>query len=172
MNHSDCQTLFEAGKSLVEKSGLACCCGTYIVACDDGESFNQHWRDTFHPKFGRYMAWVLFAVGAENLAKAACICSEVFKVSSKPTLEDYVKKHLTKLCNRTGLRGGDKEGELMKGYESLRKVRNRDAHSYRENVRDANFPLVAKIFVPAFNILIEAMQTSGHTAPDSSIENH
>ena len=80
MSHSDCQLLFEAGKALVEKSGLARYSGPYFVACEDREGFNEYWKEGFHPTFGRYMAWVLFVVGAENLAKAACVCNKVVKV--------------------------------------------------------------------------------------------
>ena len=166
MNHSDCQIIFEAGKALVEKSGLARYCDPYFVACEDREGFDEYWKEGFHPKFGRYMAWVLFAVGAENLAKAACVCNKVVKVSSKPTLEEYVEKHFTRLCNKAGLDSVDNECRLIEGYERLRKVRNRDAHSYRENVRDANFPLVAKTFVPAFNILMEAIRHGACPLPD------
>ena len=51
------------------------------------------------------MAWVLFVVGAENLAKAACVCSNVINVSSKTQLEHYVgkKKYFKTLCANTEL---------------------------------------------------------------------
>ena len=165
MSHSDCQLLFEAGQALVQKSGLARYSGPNFVACEDREGFNEYWKEGFHLKFGRYMAWVLFVVGAENLAKAACVCNKVVKVSSKPTLEEYVEKHFTKLCNSPGFRGRDNEQGLIEGYEHLRKVRNRDAHSYRKDVRDADFPSVKETFVPAFNIVVEALRHGGHPLP-------
>ena len=71
MSHTSCQVLFEAGQALVAKSGLAKYSGAYFVACDDEAGFDEYWKREFHPEFGRYMAWVLFSVGAENLAKAA-----------------------------------------------------------------------------------------------------
>ena len=105
---------------------------------------------------------MLFSVGAENLAKAACVCNVVVKVSSKPTLERYVNKHFGELCKKPGLCGALNEHELITGYQGLVKVRNRDAHSYRKNMRDADFPSVRESFVPAFNILLEAMGHRGH----------
>ena len=60
MSHVDCQILYEAGKALVEKSGLASYCGQKFLACDDEEAFNKYWKENFHEEFGRYMAWVLF----------------------------------------------------------------------------------------------------------------
>ena len=47
-------------------------------------------------------------------------------------------------------------------YKQLTEVRNRDAHSYHRNVRDANFPLVEEAFVTAFDILVKAMRHGEH----------
>ena len=85
MSHSRCQILFEAGKALVEKSGLAHYSGSAFVVCDSKARFDHYWRKTFHPELGRYMAWVLFSVGAQNLAKAACVCKSV-KVVGEPAV--------------------------------------------------------------------------------------
>ena len=90
MSHANCQMLFEAGQALVEKCGLANYRGSHFVACDDQAAFNECWKEEFHPNIGRYMAWVLFSVGAENLAKAVCVCNGV-RVSSTATLRAYTK---------------------------------------------------------------------------------
>ena len=165
MSHADCQVLFEAGKALVEKSGLANYRGQDFVACDDEAAFKKYWEKNFHQEFGRYMAWVLFLVGAENLAKAACVCNGVVKVKSKLTLENYVNKHFKGLCEKPGFCGGDDEGRLINGYKLLVKVRNRDAHSYRRGRRSADFPFVKHTFVPAFNVLVMAMRANDHPLP-------
>ena len=162
MIHADCQILFEAGTALVEKSGLANYCGQNFVACEDEAAFEKYWENNFHQEFGRYMAWVLFLVGAENLAKAACVCNRVVKVKSKPTLELYVNKHFKGLCKKPGFCGGDDEERLINGYKLLKKVRNRDAHSYRRGKRSADFPFVKHTFVPAFNVLVMVMRSHGH----------
>lgn len=162
MNHQSCDILFEAGRALVEKSGLASYNGSQFVACDNEESFDKHWKEVFHPTFGRYMAWVLFSVGAESLAKAACVCNKV-KVSSNATLRAYTKPkgHFRELCRSTKHCDGV-ECILLLGYKRLSRVRNRDAHSYHKNVRSAEFPLVWQKFVPALNVAAEAMKTGGH----------
>ena len=167
MSHANCQILFEAGQALIEKSSLAKYYDKHFVACSNQETFNEYWEEEFHPKFGRYMAWVLFSVGAEGLAKAACVCNRIIcKASSKLTLEDYTKAKgpLYELCRNTGIVGEDKDA-LQKGYKRLKNVRNRDAHSYRENVRSADFPKVEELFVPAFNVVLKAMRCSGHQLP-------
>ena len=163
MSHEHCQNLFEAGRALVEKSGLANFCGSNFVAAGNQATFNDYWEREFHMKFGRYMAWVLFSVGAENLAKAACVCSKVLKASHKPSLEDYTKAkgHFQQLFRNAQLIG-DYRPMLQNGYLRLTKLRNRDAHSYRENVRSLDFPFVEQLFVPAFNVLVEAMRFGGH----------
>ena len=45
---------------------------------------------------------------------------------------------------------------------SLKRARNRDVHGYVANRRREDFPAVEPIFVPAFNILIEAMSRNQH----------
>ena len=165
MDHEECRLLFDAGRALINKSGLASYDSTRFVACQDIEAFKVYWQKKFHPIFGRYMAWVLFSVGAENLAKAACVCKSLLKHTDKPDLGDYTarrgkKRYFTQLLN-----DGDARSKLMEGYRRLETVRNRDAHSYRENKRDANFPEVKDTFAPAFDVLVEAMQRNGHPLP-------
>ena len=158
MSHTDCQILFDAGKALIEKSGLAHYCGQNFLACDDEGAFNKYWEENFHEEFGRYMAWVLFSVGAENLAKAVCVCNRVVSVKAKPTLGHYVNSHFKCLCKKRGFCGGDNEDKLIKGYKLLMKVRNRDVHSYLKGMRSADFPFVKDTFVPALNVLVMAMR--------------
>ena len=165
MSHVDCRIIFEAGKSLVEKSGLAHYYCQDFVACDNETAFDEYWEKSFHQEFGRYMTWVLFLVGAENMAKAACVCNKIVKVKSKTTLEQYVNNHFKCLCKKRGFSGQDNEDRLIKGYKLIMKVRNRDAHSFRKRVRSANFPSVKQDFVPALNILVMAMRHCGHPLP-------
>ena len=56
MDHTNCRVLFEAGKALGEKSGLAHYCGLHFVAREDKAVFDDYWKEDFHPTFGRYMA--------------------------------------------------------------------------------------------------------------------
>ena len=111
------------------------------------------------------MAWVLFSVGAENLAKAACVCKGVVKVEDGPSLWEYTKKggFFEGLLEEFP-HSGDAKHTLTEGYEELRRNRrNRDAHSYRKDERDAYFRCVEEIFAPAFDVLVTIMrQNSPH----------
>ena len=164
MSHADCQILFGAGKALVEKNGLANYCGQEFVAGDDEAAFETYWEGNFHQEFGRYMACVLFLVGAENLAKAACVCKGMVKAAHDTTLESYVHPKSKVYLKKLNVCDYDKDISI-KGYEVLRRVRNRDAHSYRKGVRSAGFPRVKHTFVPALNVLVTAMRDHGHPLP-------
>ena len=84
MNHAKCETLLEASKALLRKIGLArwddqTFAFVPMYPGNEDYEFEEHWKEEFHSRFGRYMAWVLFSVGAENLAKAACVCNKVVR---------------------------------------------------------------------------------------------
>ena len=166
MSHAECEALFEASRALVERSGLARYSGSDFVASRYEAEFEDHWRERFDPKFGRYMAWVLFAVGAENLAKAACVCHGVVNASSRATLGRYTSPdgYFQRLREKAVLHG-HADALLREGYRDLKDVRNRDAHSYREGERRTDFPMVKEAYVPAFNVLVKAMKRGGHTGP-------
>ena len=62
------------------------------------------------------MAWVLFAVGSENLVKAACVRNGVGPKPPKklPALEQYVKTHIPTLCKCRNI-DGERKTALTKG---------------------------------------------------------
>ena len=63
-------------------------------------------------------------------------------------------KFLKKLCETRRANPQD-EKFLLVAYDFLRQtIRNRDAHAYIPNVRNANFDLVPKLFVNSFNLLL------------------
>ena len=74
MSHYECEKLFEASKRLLEGSGLVRYCAGSFSSDGDEEGLEARWRENFDPDYGRYMAWVWFSVGAENLVKAALVC--------------------------------------------------------------------------------------------------
>ena len=133
--------------------------------------FEKYVSEQLDPQYGRYIAWVLFSVGAENLAKAACVCSGCVPVSSDGhygELGKYMRRvngepkgHLVRLALARYLTDSDRKA-LTDGYLKLIDIRNRDAHTYVPTVRHLNFPDVEKHFVPAFNILVRTMQCNGH----------
>ena len=75
MKHYECKNLFGAGRSLLESSRLVRYTGDVFVPNDDEDGLEKYWQESFDPDFGRYMAWVWFSVGAENLVKAALVCN-------------------------------------------------------------------------------------------------
>ena len=79
MTHDECGSLFGAGKTLLENSGLVSYCGHSFVCKSHEDDIEEYWEENFDPKFGRYMAWVWFSVGAENLVKAALVCNGLVK---------------------------------------------------------------------------------------------
>ena len=87
MSHYECGNLFRASKSLLEGSGLVRYSGDCFVGTGDQEGLEKCWRDKFDQDFGRYMAWVWFSVGAENLAKAALVCNGLLE--RKPERTSY-----------------------------------------------------------------------------------
>ena len=161
MSQSRWENLYDAGKTLIEKSGLARYADQEFVACGNESKFSKYWKTTFDPTYGRYMAWILFEVGAENLAKAACLYKKV-QVSCKATLHGFLMDggYFKELGLSTSA-----FSTLIEGYEELERVRNRDAHSYRRGVRGNDFPLVKDKCVPALNILVKAMKDGGCSLP-------
>ena len=197
MSHEECQKLYGAGKDLLIKSGLVQFEDRAFMGKEDDGEFEQYWGH-FDERFGRYMAWVWFSVGAENLAKAALVCSgklkrkkdylglrfyspgideaewvdEVLKSNKRKSqlgpgeAYNYNYKNLGDLVCRLGELDHTEESEkkrLKAAYRYLSSViRNRDAHTYVEDVRREDFPAVRGLFVPAFNALLQTMTGRGH----------
>ena len=84
MMHDDCEPLFESSRALLEKSGLVHYSDYSFMSNKDEPVFENYWQKRFHPEFGRYMAWIWFSVGAENLLKAALVCRGRIKGKSEP----------------------------------------------------------------------------------------
>ena len=87
MNHYECQSLFRSGRSLLQNSGLVRYCNHSFVAERNEDDFEEYWTHNFDPDFGRYMAWVWFSVGAENLVKGALVCNGLME--GKPQVLGY-----------------------------------------------------------------------------------
>ena len=164
MNHSHCKEPFDASKALLCKSGLARWDGETFVPVytgNDASKFEKYCKEQFHPRFGRYMAWVLFSVGAENLVKAAYVCCTDNPVPLTWTLGGFTRAKLIELCKGVDISDCGKD-QLIDGYKLLTKVRNRDLHRYVRDARGENFSDVKATFVPAFKILVEVMKSKHH----------
>ena len=79
---------------------------------------------------------------------------------------NYNYKNLGDLVSRLGELDHTEESEkrrLKAAYKYLSSaIRNRDAHTYVEDVRRKDFPSVEGLFVPAFNVLLKAMERNEH----------
>jgi len=202
LKHCNGDKLFNASKELFKNSGLVIWNEEQeqFLARNSGDDreFEKYAIEKFGQGFGRYNCWVMFSVGAENLAKAACVCNEIDELHlvdpknlgypiystemNKPdwvqkvlkpqqgqygdrearkydygTLGKYWSKHLNVLCEKCEV--DPKKASLLKAcYKYFTEViRNRDAHTYIENVRRDDFPAVEAIFVPAFNVLVKTL---------------
>ena len=149
MDQSEGNLLFEAGQALLVKSGLVCWDDpTFTFAPryqgDNDSEFEKWWKQTFHPKFGRYMAWAKAGQPPGTLGKCVNTLPALCKCRT--------------IC-------GERETILTAGYKLLLKIRNRDTHNYKANERMLNFQSVEKVFVPAFNILVETMKPEPHGGP-------
>ncbi len=196
MSHEECHKIYQAGKTLLVKSKLVHFDGHSFVDEKDEDQCELYWSRHFDEDFGRYMAWVWFSVGAENLAKAALVCNgkltaekvnfdfpfyspvidetewieEVLKPKMGNSLSEraynYNYRSLGNLVGKLGKLNQVGEAEkkcLTAAYKYLTAViRNRDAHTYVENVRRKDFPAVKGLFVPAFNTLLRTMSTKDH----------
>ena len=67
----------------MEGSGLVRYCGDSFVCNGDEGALESWWGEKFDAKFGRYMAWVWFSVGAENLVKAALVCNGLLEAKEQ-----------------------------------------------------------------------------------------
>ena len=94
MDHYECGNLFGASRRLLEGSGLVRYDYGSFESNSDEEKLEKCWREGFDEEFGRYMAWVWFSVGAENLAKAALVCNRLLKgKAGEPQLPDLLARH-------------------------------------------------------------------------------
>ena len=162
MDHSKCDELFQASKALLKKSGLVrwsrqAEAFVPMFPSTDDFKFEGYWKDEFHPVFGRYMAWVLFAVGAENLAKAACLCGRLVEWPNKKRVLKELEQLCIQECDKT---------RMLESYRLLQKTRNRDVHGFVPNVRRGDFRDIEPTYVPVFNVLAEVVRRNHPTGTE------
>jgi len=139
------------------------------------ESFESYWRTDVDPVFGRLICWINFSAGAEFLAKGICLLRDVEIRQPKGetthfgTLRNLYEDRppkvaaLKRLCAAVNAKV-DQQELLLAVYRLLASdIRNRDAHAYVPNVRDAHFNLVPARFAPCFNLLVSWLPEGAHT---------
>jgi hypothetical protein len=118
--------------------------GLRLVAAADRDTFNAHWP-RIDPRFGRWLCWVAFAVGAESIVRGA------FDVLGHPI------KRFGAADNPWNLILGTNAQTEVDSIKHLARVRNRDAHEYVPEVRDISFPDVETLYVPALNRVLDSL---------------
>jgi hypothetical protein len=136
-----------SGIELIVWSNLASWNGTQLKATTNRDAFNAHWPKV-DQRFGRWLCWVAFGVGAENVLKGAF------------GLKQYELKHFGASHPwKRVLQMPDEHVDFVSKAICLlaTEVRNRDAHEYVPDVRNNDFPAVASQFVPALNHIFNCL---------------
>ena len=147
----------------------------------------EHEFETSHKaldrQFGRLICWIQFSVGAEYLAKGACIlhgCNVIVPANAirLPLPGDDIDNWV-RLVNKNDpsitepgagfgtlsnlplgkiLKPGQERDLVLASFKALASaIRKRGAHRYAHHVRSSHFHLVESLFVPAFNILLASL---------------
>ncbi len=172
IKHSDLgwQNL-RAGISLVNWSKLAIWDSDTLklIANEDKSLATYEGFKDVHNEYGRLICWITFSVGAEYLIKGFLIVLKDEKgliipdKKGKPMadheilgagmrfLVNSIEKHIVQNseCNR-----------LKTCLTDLLKLRNRDVHNYKKDVRGSNLNLVKSKFMPAFNLMLASLDQS------------
>ncbi len=135
-----------SGIEVIVWSKLASWNGTELKAATDRDAFNLHWPNV-DERFGRWLCWLAFGVGAESVVKGAF------------GLENYEVKNIGATHPWKTLKmDEDVKDFVAKAIHWLAtEVRNRDAHEYVSGVRDKDFPDVELQFVPALNHVLDCL---------------
>ena len=175
----------KAGIALISWSRLASfdfAQNTFVASYKEEFEFGPGHKNV-HLAYGRVICWIVFSVGAEYLAKGACLLAgataarpakvirgpewhEGTEAWSKLVLADDPNTKVTDISlgtlgtlpiKKIAALGPNRQivSATMKYLASA--IRNRDAHRYAPNVRAAHFRDVPRLFVPAFNALLHTM---------------
>jgi hypothetical protein len=134
--------------ALIKWSGLATGTTDGLTAETDCDRFNAHWKKKIS-HHGRWLCWIAFGVGAEGIVSAAFY----MKGSVPKKFGDYHKWEVL------GLNPGEIQN-VKDPIRHLSDVRNRDAHWYEANVRNEEFQYVESEYVPALNLILDAVRVS------------
>jgi hypothetical protein len=135
--------------ALINWSGLGTGTVDGLTAETDRDRFSGHWKEIM-PQHGRWLCWIAFGVGAEGIVSAA------FRMKGKTPLAFGNDHHKWEAI-------GLDSGEIQKVKEPIRHladVRNRDAHWYEANTRDDEFEYIESEYVPALNLILNAIRVS------------
>ena len=175
-----------AGASLINWSRLAVfdSKSASFCAADEGNfEFEGEGHRAVSKEYGRLICWVSFSVGSEYLAKGVCLLKgrlptksvNVFRPPEwNEDLDEWarmvnendpsIKSEDSSLGTLNDVQVGtidglgDKRALVAAALKLLGStIRNRDAHRYQPDVRAGHFQAVPRVFVPAFNALLQCL---------------
>lgn len=157
-----------------------------LVAAKENDGFESA-AGRVHRKYGRLICWIAFGIGGEYLVRGAFMLKghdpvrpkkiDVFQPPEEGgEIVDWVQRvnakdpSVLESAAESSMRIGSdlpwkkiltpgSDLDLVSASVKLLagKIRNRDAHHYAENVRAFHFHVVESLFVPAFNIILKAV---------------
>ncbi|MCY4365311.1 MAG: hypothetical protein OXE17_03680 [Chloroflexi bacterium] len=166
MKHKERDFLFTAGKSLLLESKLVYWNGIkfepfFRGSCDC--DYEAWLKSAFQHEYGRYISWVLFSVGMENLAKAACVCGNTVHKDSSGKYGT-----LGKLKNN-GIKAykmNESDPALVASFgsrwEELTSIRYDEAHAYYHETRRRHYEKLEPVLIPFSNDLVSILRSGDH----------
>jgi hypothetical protein len=166
MNHKECDLLFKAGKALILESRLVKWNGFEFEPLFDGNcdcDFEAWLKGAYQHEYGRYISWVLFSVGMENLAKAACVCR---KALEKDANGKYGTLSQVRQRGISIYKGDVTDPKLVKDFrarwEKLEKIRNDEAHAFYIHTRRKHYRELEPHLIPLSNDLVKILRDGDH----------
>jgi hypothetical protein len=133
------------GIDLVDTSSLAKWDGRKFLH-QEQDYFNQYWP-RLHEGYGRWFCWLAFGIGIENIIRGAFQVKQLPPVSFKATVSEWQALGIP--ANRIA----DHKIDIKR----IAHIRNEGAHEFIAGVRNAYFPEVETKFVPALNLIMDAI---------------
>lgn len=137
----------EAGLVAIAWSHLAKWDKYHLVAETNQDAFNSYWPN-IDPKYGRWLCWLAFGVGAESIVKGA------FQLKTGNPLGPFGGSHPWKRLGMPNKHIAFVSDGILK---LAKEVRNRDAHEYVPERRAADFPDIEQRYVPALNHIFDCI---------------
>ena len=146
----------DSGIELVNWSALAHGNRSGLSAQIDKDVFDERWT-RLDPKYGRWLCWIAFSVGAECIVKGAFYEKGYQPIPKKWSFGGDLP------WDRLGLRGNEDVRNSIKRLAT--NIRNRDAHAYIANQRDQNFDELGD-FVSALSMVLHAISSTNAASGD------
>ena len=96
MNHYECEQLFEASRSLLERSRLVRYSNGILLSNGDEEYLEAYWKENLDQHFGQYMAWVWLRSAPRTWSRQLSSAMGSWRQSSRTTVTQSIGMTPTK----------------------------------------------------------------------------